>query len=50
MVRIQQGNFGYLARLATGWLAKALLVKLEFLHGQLPALFFSFIWNFMSVN
>jgi hypothetical protein len=50
MVRIQQGNFEYLARLATGWLAKTLSVKLEFLHGQLPALFFLFRWNFMSVN
>ena len=46
MVRIQQGNFGYLTRLATDWLAKALSVNLEFL----PALFPLFRWNFMSVN
>jgi hypothetical protein len=50
MVRIQQGNFGYLARLAIGCLAKPLSVELEFLHGQFPALFFLFRWNFMSVN
>jgi hypothetical protein len=28
LVRVQQGNFRYLARLASGWLAKPLSVKL----------------------